>query len=690
MTTDASPIILSADGTQVAIDVSSGAPVVVHWGADVGDANLTLSPHDPGLWRENARGFLGRPALVGDRDGHDWSPKFVVSRVEADANSLTIESVDDAASLSVTATFELAPAGVLTVAQTVTNQGETPYRLHELTTWLPLPAHAAETLDFTGHWGHERQPQRRPIQAGAWSRESREGRPGFDHTIVQLALTEGAGFRAGEVWALGVQWSGNVRQVVERVANGSASSSGTSIGAGELLLPGEVVLGPGETYAAPSVAATWSGAGIDGVSDRLHRWLRARPQHPSSPRPLTLNVWEAVYFDHSLPKLIELADLAASIGVERYVLDDGWFLGRRDDSAGLGDWVVDPVVWPNGLHPLVDHVTGLGMQFGLWFEGEMVNPDSELYREHPEWIFHVGDRVPPESRNQQVLDLGHAGAYEHVLGQVDAILSEYDISYIKWDHNRVLVEPGHLGRAGVRRQTEAIYRLFDELKARHPGLEIESCSSGGGRVDLGMVQHADRFWTSDMTDPIERQGIQRWTGVAIPPEMLGTHVASPESHQTHRTTSLPFRAITALFGHAGIEWDVTSASAADLEHLASWAAYYRANRQLLHSGRVVRTEPHDGALVHGVVAQDASTAIFAYLRLEQHPGVGPQAFRLPGLDRDARYAVRLVEPAGASVPKHRPGWMSGAETTGAALESIGLTPPQLNPQSAFLVEISRV
>ena len=586
MTFAPSSTALTSDGVQVVIDVSSGAPVVVHWGADVGDADFTRAPHQPGIWRENARGFLGRPALIGDRDGLDWSPEFEVSRVESSPTAITIESVDAAASLSVTVTFELAPAGVLTVAQTVTNTGDTPYHLHELTTWLPLPAQASDILDFTGHWGHERQPQRRPIQVGAWARESREGRSGPDHTIVQLALAERAGFRSGEVWALGVQWSGNSRQVVERTASGT-----TAIGAGELLLPGEVVLGAGETYAAPPIAAAWSGAGIDGVSDRLHRWLRARPQHPSSPRPLSLNVWEAVYFDHSLPKLVELADLAASIGVERYVLDDGWFLGRRQDDAGLGDWVVDPVVWPEGLHPLVDHVTGLGMQFGLWFEGEMVNPDSELYREHPEWIFHVGDRVPAPSRNQQVLDLGHEGAYQHVLGQVDAILSEYDIGYIKWDHNRVLVEPAHLGRAGVRRQTEAIYRLFDELKRRHPGLEIESCASGGGRVDLGMVHHADRFWTSDMTDAIERQGIQRWTGIAIPPEMLGAHVASPTSHQTQRTTSLPFRAITALFGHAGLEWDITTASAEELEHLATWSAYYRANRELLHSGRVVRTEP---------------------------------------------------------------------------------------------------
>lgn len=697
-------IELVADGVCLRVDLASGTPVIQHWGAALGagplDSDLTDLLHDgvpqssldepvlPGLWRENARGFLGRPAVLGHRAGADWSQLFTISRVEATARTLRVESTDAVAGLTVSVTFDLQPAGVLLISQSVTNDGAAPYDLTELTTWLPLPDAATETLDFTGRWLKERQPQRRPIQVGTWAREIREGRSGHDYTIVQLALTADADYQTGSVWSTGLLWSGNTRHLVERLPNGQ-----TAFGAGELLLPGESILAPGASYAAPTVAATFSDTGIDGMTDRLYRWLRARPQHPARPRPLTLNVWEAVYFDHDLTKLSALVDAAAEVGVERFVLDDGWFLGRRNDSAGLGDWIVDPAVWPHGLRPLAEKVAAAGMEFGLWFEGEMVNVDSDVYREHPEWIFQAGGRIPPEARHQQVLDLAHPGAYAHVLGQVDAILTEYRIGYIKWDHNRVLTEPAHLGVAGVRRQTDAIYRLFDELKRRHPRLEIESCSSGGGRVDLGMTQHADRFWTSDCNDALERQYIQRYTQFAIPPELLGTHIGPTHSHTTGRVHALSFRAITALFGHAGIEWDITEATPAERAALASWAVYYKEKRALLHSGRVVRVEQADDtAFLHGVVAQDGGEAVFAYVQLAAAGGSNPRRILLPGLDAAARYRVRLVEPAGAAgtTQAQQPRWLTGVESTGAALAQVGLRPPILYPETAILIEADRL
>ncbi len=701
MTTSSTIHLLAVDGVCLLVDLSSGTPVIVHWGRDLGATTADLAalaadglpgsdldvPVAPGVWRENARGFLGRPALLGHRAGQDWTQLFAVTDVEASATSLRVVSEDAVAALRVTVTFELQPAGVILVTQSVTNLGTEPFQLDELTTWLPLPDHATETMDFTGRWLKERQPQRRRIAVGTWAREVREGRSGHEHTIVQLAMTEGADYQTGSVWSTGLMWSGNSRHLVERTPTGR-----TSIGAGELLLPGELSLAAGESYTAPTVAATFSADGIDGMTDRLYRWIRARPQHPTTPRPLTLNVWEAVYFDHNLGKLSELVGVAKEIGVERFILDDGWFMHRRNDHAGLGDWVVDPEVWPNGLAPLIQQVTDAGMQFGLWLEGEMVNADSDLYRAHPEWIFQAGGRVPPEARHQQVLDLAHSGAYEHVLGQVDALLTEYDIHYIKWDHNRVLTEAAHLGRAGVHAQTEAIYRLFDELKRRHPGLEIESCSSGGGRVDLGMISHADRFWTSDCNDALERQHIQRYTGFAIPPEMLGAHVGPTHSHTTGRVHSLSFRALTALFGHAGLEWDITETTPEEREHLAVWSAYYRAHRSLLHSGRVVRVEQtDDAAYVHGVVSHDRSEAIFAYVQLDTADASNPPRFRIPGLDPQAAYRVRVAEPAGPAqtVQRANPAWMGGVVLTGAALAEVGLRPPILSPENAILIELER-
>jgi alpha-galactosidase len=469
----------------------------------------------------------------------------------------------------------------------------------------------------------------------------------------------------------------------------------TSFGAGELLLPGEIELAPGETYSAPTVASIYSGVGIDGVTDRTYRWLRSRPEHPTNvrPRPLTLNVWEAVYFDHNLEKLTQLADVAKEVGVERFVLDDGWFGARRNDLAGLGDWVVAPEVWPNGLQPLGKMLKERGIEFGLWFEGEMVNPDSDLYRAHPEWILHVGDRVPPEGRHQHVLDLTHEGAYQHVLNQVDAVLNDNEISYIKWDHNKVLIEPGHLGQAAVHNQTKAIYRLFDELKKRHPGLEIESCSSGGGRVDFGMVHHADRFWTSDCNDALERQYIQRYTQIAIPPELLGSHIGPRTAHTTYRTHDISFRAITALFGHAGIEWDITECTPEELKALKGWADYYKANRGLLHSGRMIRVEqPNDTVFVHGVVAQDQSRGIFAYATLRAQQGSQPGSFQLPGLDPKATYRVNVAKPAGDPkvILRALPHWLDGVQLTGAALAKVGLRPPILAPENAFLIEVERI
>jgi alpha-galactosidase len=251
-------------------------------------------------------------------------------------------------------------------------------------------------------------------------------------------------------------FSGNSKHLIERQQSGR-----TFMAAAELLLAGEVILAPGESYNAPAVAAVYSPSGFDGATNSVYSWLRSRPNHPTNirPRPLTLNVWEAVYFDHSLDKLSELAETAKSIGVERFVLDDGWFGSRRDDLRGLGDWQVSAEVWPDGLGPLIRQVKECGMEFGLWFEGEMVNPDSDLYRQHPDWILKVANRVPPEGRNEHVLDLTNPDAYSYVLEAVSKVLAENEISYIKWDHNRFLLEPASSGKAAVRAQTQAIYRL---------------------------------------------------------------------------------------------------------------------------------------------------------------------------------------------------------------------------------------
>ena len=299
-------------------------------------------------------------------------------------------------------------------------------------------------------------------------------------------------------------------------------------------------------------------------------------------------MWEAVWFDHDLPRLREIADRAARVGIERFVLDDGWFHGRRDDTAGLGDWWVDHDVWPEGLTPIAEHVRALGMQFGLWFEPEMVNPDSELYRAHPDWILATGARVPQLHRSQLVLDLSRPEVWQHVHDHVHQVLLSAPVDYVKWDHNRELLDAGSAVRGGAsaaRDQTLAFYRMLDSLRELHPDIDWESCASGGGRIDLGVLERTQRVWTSDMTDALARQHIQRWTAQLVAPEYLGAHVSSPVAHQSGRTLALDFRAATAMFGAFGVEWDLSTASEEELSALAEWVDLHKRFRPLLHAGR---------------------------------------------------------------------------------------------------------
>ncbi|MCB0911995.1 MAG: alpha-galactosidase [Propionibacteriaceae bacterium] len=682
-------VVLSAAGVDVVLDLAEGRlPAIAHWGAPLGDltaadlAAIVLSGVPPiapntvdepvrvSLLPEHHTGWVGRPGLSGSRAGRDWSPRFTTVALRVDGAEVAasgtepelvslgpavieVTAVDDVAGLTIAIEIELTASGLLRSRATLTNTGAPGYQLDDLVLAYPVPGVASELLDFAGRWGKERVPQRREFSVGTHLREGRKGRTGADAATVLHAGVAGFGFADGEVWGLHVGWSGNHTHFAERVFTGEQV-----LGGGELVLPGEVVLDTEESYTSPWVYGSY-GAGLDEVARRFHRYLRARPQHPAADRPVTINVWEAVYFDHSLQPLLELAEKAAAIGVERYVLDDGWFGSRRDDFSGLGDWVVSADVWPEGLHPLVDRVTGLGMQFGLWFEPEMVNLDSDVARAHPEWVMATGGRTPVPSRHQQVLNLGIPACYAHVRDQMMAILDEYDIGYIKWDHNRDLIDAGTQpdGRPGVHAQTLATYRLMDELKAAHPGLEIESCSSGGARVDLGVLERADRVWVSDCIDPLERQQMLRWTSQLVPPEMLGSHIASGTSHTTGRSHELNFRAATAIFGHLGIEWDLRRATESELAELAEWIAFYTSNRELLLGGDLVRIDHPDPALLaSGVVAPDRSRAVYSFAAVGTHTTALLGRLRLPGLDAHRRYRITPAMVGQPPSGVHPPLW----------------------------------
>jgi alpha-galactosidase len=698
---------LSRDGVSVVLDCRGPSlPAIVHWGAALGSVDeaalaLAAAPQPIGfsadgavrvsMIPEQSAGWLGHPGLAGHRDGRAWSSAFRMTGIDQSLVAVRMHGLDREADLELTVDLELLPGGVLRARARLTSVTPGTYWLEHLTVFLPVPADAVELLDFTGHHLRERSPQRTAFTHGLRVRENRTGRTGYDSAYVLCAGTAGFANRSGQLWGVHTAFSGGVRTVADRNYHGHSA-----LGGGELLLPGEVGLGEGESYTSPWVYGAFGANGLDSVTERFHTYLRSRPHHPTRPRPVVVNTWEAVYFDHDLARLTALAQAAATVGAERFVLDDGWFGSRRDDTSGLGDWQVSADVWPDGLGPLIRVVRELGMEFGLWVEPEMVNPDSDLARAHPDWIMGVGHRLPPAARSQQVLDLHNPAAYGYVLGRLDTLLTENDIAYLKWDHNRDLVEAGHpgSGRAGVHDQTLAAYRLLDELRARHPGVEIESCSSGGGRVDLEILERTDRIWASDCIDAHERVMIQRWTSLLVPLELMGSHLGAATSHTTHRTLPLATRAASALFGHFGIEWDLTAVPPDELESVSAWVALYKSVRGLLHTGTLVHGDVADPAYsLTGVVGE--SDALFALTATATSVSYPPGVVTLPGLDPDRAYHVRPQPPGdvpdgnaaawGAALPWCTP---DGVRISGRALATSGLRLPVLYPDRVLLVRVT--
>lgn len=695
-------------------------PTVVYWGRDLGPdgeaiaaqiaftsepavMNSSLdSPRRVSVFPGEEEGWSGTPGAAWRNEGLIATAPFEVMEATLIGSSALRIRLRDGCGVELKMNYSIDDHGVLSARATIANVSLDSDRVVEvaaLRLLLPLPQRAEEIVDLTGRWTSERRPQRTAVTDGTHLRAVRRGRPGHDSPFLTMVGTKGFTFGEGEIWAAHVAWSGNQEYLVERLPEGVGVLA-SLFGGSELLLPGEVRLRAGESYESPDVLFTWSDCGIDGISYRLHSYVRDLHSYPSTPRPLVLNTWEAVYFDHDIDRLRALARAAEAVGVERFVLDDGWFKDRRDDTAGLGDWYVDEGLWPDGLNTLSDTVHAAGMQFGLWFEPEMVNLDSDVAREHSDWLLSpLGDNALPW-RHQFVLNLSNPEAWSYLLDRIDTLVETLRIDFIKWDHNRDLHQAIDRvsGRPAVRAHTRAVYRLMDVLRARHPALEIESCASGGARIDLGMMSHAQRVWPSDSNDPIDRQDIQRWTGVLLPPEVIGTHIGPATAHTTHRTSSLSFRLITALFGHAGIEWDITGCSEQELEQLKAWASLYKRERPLLHSGRTWRSEVNDGSSLHGVVAPDQSRGLFAWVRTQTSAVAHTERVRVPGLCPLHDYSIRLHDEFD-NAALHQvsgPEWMGAAGTdrgavySGTFLTDVGIPLPLLNPSQALLFSFSKI
>ncbi len=699
--------VLRTAHRQLVVDTSTGIPELVWFGRPLsGDldflellgersvANASLDVEGPAtMLPVESDGWLGQAGIEGRRDdGSAWSPRFsLVSCEDIDDNRLVSTGADAHAGLTVITTLTLGAEGVVTVQVELRNDGDNDYVLNRIAVTIPVSPEVTELQVPEGRWVHEFHEVRLPWRVGAIEITNRRGRTSHDKPPWVFAGQAAFTNQTGRVWGAHLGWSGNATVRAEVLTDGRRV-----LQLGEVLLGDELRLAPGESYQSPIVYVAWSDEGMNGVSRSFHRYLRARPQHPSpeTPRPIHMNTWEAVYFNHDLDTLKALADTAAEVGAERYVLDDGWFHGRRHDEAGLGDWWVDPDVWPNGLEPLISHVRGLGMEFGIWVEPEMVNPDSDLFRAHPDWALGVPGYDRVTGRNQLVLDLTKDVVWEYLFEHLDRLLADHDIAYVKWDMNRDLTQPASGERAAAHLQTLAVYRLIDALRVNHPGVDIESCSSGGARADYGILERTDRIWTSDSNDALERQRIQSGLLRFFPPEVMGAHIGPNRSHTSGRRHSLGFRATSAFFGHFGIEWNLLDTTETERTHLSNILALHKKHRRLMHTGTVWHVDAADPGLhIMGVVAQDQSEALFSVAQLAVARNATPERMQFPGLDRSSNYDVSLVLLADSALglATRQPRWTdTGAQDIPAdVLSAFGIQLPTLDPESAVLIYLQK-
>ncbi|MEM9014725.1 MAG: alpha-galactosidase [Pseudomonadota bacterium] len=627
--------------------------------------------------------YDGAPGLRAHRSKQRWRINANVAACHVKETSITIIQVDEERKTEFTHFIELEKqTGVLSIQLEIKNLGETPVDIaHAPACVVPLPSGMDEMISFSGRWANEFQTERRSLGAGGVIREQNRGRPGHDGFPGIIFCTNSTTELTGPCLGGHLASSGNNTLRADRRPDGEIVFQ-----AGENLPSGGLKLRFNGVYRTPKLFLGYSENGLSDLSNRFHKLVRDQllPEKlPKKPRLVHYNTWEAVYFFHSLDQLKKLADAAAQLGVERFVLDDGWFQGRRHDRAGLGDWRVDRSIYPDGLHPLIDHVKSLGMEFGLWVEPEMVNLDSDLCRAHPDWTLTENPNAEIPFRHQHLLNLTLTEVRAYLLQALDDLLTEYEIDYLKWDMNRDFFSPK------THEHVTALYSLIGELRTKHPTLEIESCASGGGRSDFGILQYTDRIWTSDSNDPLDRQHIQRGASYFLPLSVLGAHVGPETCHITGRKSSMEFRAATAMFGHMGVEANILDLNSLDKNTLKMAIQLYKRYRPLLHHGNQFRLETDPNAIATIVSSSDYSEAIASFAQLDSQRRTLGSRLRFAGLSADKLYHVKRIWPKSLSAPP--PFQQSdsiicddGFIATGAMLMNAGIQLPALYPQTAIL------
>jgi len=624
---------------------------------------------------------LGAPLLP------RWHFDSAQESVQAENHALTLRYRDTQAGLRYQAHFALDSRTQVLVAQARLESAHPIYLDWLSTPTFPAPQDSQALLDFAGRWCGEFQIIRTPWSAGGRVRDNRTGRSGHEHFPALLVLSQGATNTCGRVYGFHYGWSGGHRMVAEELADGRRQVQFGHAYGSERTAQTHFQTAP--------LYAVFSDSGLNGCAVCWQRHLRTRiltrprtqagpvQPRPVPPRPVHYNCWEAIYFNHDLPTLLDIASRAANLGAEHFVLDDGWFGTRDDDTRALGDWYVDRRKYPDGLDPLIAHVHSLGMGFGLWLEPEMVSPDSDLYRAHPDWV--LGPPCQIRGRQQMVLDLARPQVRDYLFARLSALLTDHAIASLKWDHNRVLPMPDAA-------QTRGTYDLLARLRAAFPKVEIETCASGGGRSDFGMLHYAQRVWLSDSNDALERLRIQHNAALFLPMVATGSHVGPRRCHTSGRVLDIAFRAWVAAQRHLGFELDPRELTAKEARVLRQVTQWWKDNRGWLARADILRLDSPDPAIIaEQQLAEDGSRFVVFAGRAEASAQVAPRPLPLTRLDKARYYRLQLLNGSDAPrLSRGAPALKSGGLVlSGAWLMSFGLVLPWAFPQTMWVIKGDR-
>jgi len=617
------------------------------------DSSYSNTPEEYAGW---GAGLFVEPALkVTFADGNrDLVLHYESHSARADGVDVVLKDISR--KIFVTLHYSIdADSGIVSRSATIENREGESFTIEQAAAaaWSLPTAHY--TLNYlTGRWAGEWTLNQEPVRHGARIFESRRGTTGHQ-TNPWFAIQAGEPDEEhGEVWFGALAWSGSWRITVEQDQLDAVRVTG-----GFNPFDFGYVLHPGQSLETPVFYGGYSDHGLGGASRLLHHFeianvLPHRPgqQDPPKPRPVIYNSWEATEFRVNEAGQMALAEKAAALGIDRFVMDDGWFGQRKDDHAGLGDWYVNKEKFPNGLKPLIDRVHSLGMDFGLWVEPEMVNPDSDLYRKHPDWALNFPGRPRSEGRNQLVLNLARTDVRDYILDALDKLVTENDIAFLKWDYNRNWSEPGwdQLPPAEQKRVyvdfTRNLYWILAELQKRHPRLEIESCSGGGGRVDLGILKYTDEVWPSDNTDPFDRLTQQDGFTYAYTPQVMMAWVTDSPHWLNRRSTSLAYRMLSSMQGSLGIGANIAKWNDDEMAMVKRLiAAYHQVQRTIVQGDLYRLISPRDGSefsATQTVNKDKNQSVVFAFIHSTQE-GRGFPLLKLKGLDPAATYALTPIE-----------------------------------------------